>query len=58
VFNEKKIDMNWNQSVYYSFSKVFYPSDFEDEKKFIEKINLKYENKEGIEIDTEPKLII
>jgi outer membrane receptor for ferric coprogen and ferric-rhodotorulic acid len=38
VFNEKKIDMNWNQSVYYSFSKVFYPSDFEDEKKFIEKI--------------------
>lgn len=35
IFNEKKIDMSWNQKVYYSFSKIYNPSDYENENQFV-----------------------
>ena len=38
VFNEKKLQMGWDQKIYYSFSKVYYPTDFEDEKTFVQKM--------------------
>ena len=38
VFNEKKLHMGWDQKIYYSFSKVYYPTDFDDEKSFVDKM--------------------
>jgi hypothetical protein len=35
IFNEKKLDMKWNQKVYYSFSKIYNPSDYENENQFV-----------------------
>ena len=28
IFNEKKLHLGWDQKVYYSFSKVYNPTDF------------------------------
>jgi hypothetical protein len=30
ILNEKKLELKWGQKVYYSFSKVFLPSDYEN----------------------------
>lgn len=42
IFNEKKLDMNWGQSVYYSFSQVYRPSDFSNENEFVQAMKQKF----------------
>lgn len=42
IFNEKKLDMNWGQSVYYSFSQVYRPSDFSNEDEFVQAMKQKF----------------
>lgn len=42
IFNEKKLDMNWGQSVYYSFSQVYRPSDFSNENEFVQAMKEKF----------------
>lgn len=35
IFNEKKLEMKWGQTVFYSFSKVYLPSDYANENEFV-----------------------
>jgi hypothetical protein len=35
VFNEKKMEMGWGQSVYYSYSRVYSPADYQNENQFV-----------------------
>lgn len=30
--------MGWDKKIYYSFSKIYYPTDFQTEKIFVEKM--------------------
>ena len=36
--------MNWNQPVYYSFSKVYNPSDYENENQFVAAMKDEFSN--------------
>lgn len=36
--------MQWNQKVYYSFSKVFLPSDYENENLFVTAMKDEFSN--------------
>jgi len=38
VFNEKKLSTNWDQTVFYSYSKIYNPDDFESEDIFVNQI--------------------
>lgn len=35
IFNEKKFSMGWEKKVYYSFSKVYNPETFDNERDFV-----------------------
>jgi hypothetical protein len=44
IFNEKKLDMKWNQKVYYSFSKIYNPSNYENENQFVAAMKDEFSN--------------
>jgi hypothetical protein len=42
VFNEKKLHLGWDQKITYSFSGIYYPADYADEKEFVTKIRAEF----------------